>query len=163
LTEFGGYKNAVSEGSANMKKYMILMSLVPVMMFGFAAYSAGFDTITTTKVKITAGNHVLTGTFDDNATARALLEKFPLTIPMVDLYSREMCYHFPEALPAANVRTTGYEVGEIVYWPPRHSIVILYVQNGERFAMQKIGRIDSGVEVFRKMGDVDVTFELMDK
>jgi hypothetical protein len=146
-----------------MKKYAILMSLVPVMILGLTAYSADFDTITEKKVKITVGEHVLTGTFDNNVTARALLEKFPLTIPMMDLYSREMCYHFPDALPTDNVRTTGYEVGEIIYWPPQHSLVIMYAQNGERFDMQKIGRVDSGVEVFRKTGDENVTFELMDK
>jgi hypothetical protein len=146
-----------------MKKYAILMSLVPVMILGLTAYSADFDTITEKKVKITAGEHVLTSTFDNNATALALLEKFPLTIPMMDLYSREMCYHFPDALPTDNVRRSGYEVGEIVYWPPRHSFVIMYAQNGEQFDMQKIGRVDSGVEVFRKTGDLNVTFELMDK
>jgi hypothetical protein len=133
------------------------------MIFGSASYSAGSDNRVPTKIKITVGEHVLTGTFDNNATARALIEKLPLTIPMMDLYSREMCYHFPDVLPTDNVQTTGYEVGEIIYWPPRHSFVILYEQNGERFDMQKIGRIDSGVEVFKKTGDVNVTFELMDK
>jgi hypothetical protein len=36
----------------------------------------------------------------------------------------------------------------------------MYEQNGERFDMQKIGRIDSGVEIFRKTEEVDVIFEL---
>ena len=40
----------------------------------------------------------------------------------------------------------------------------MYEQNGERISsMQKIGRIDSGVEVFKRTGDINVTFELMDK
>jgi hypothetical protein len=146
-----------------MKKYAVLMSLVLVIVLGVAAYSAYSDTIAETKIKITVGEHVLTSTFDNNATARALIEKFPLTIPMMDLYSREMCYHFPDALPTDNVRTTGYAVGEIIYWPPRHSLVIMYAQNGEKFDMQKIGLVDSVVEIFRKTGDVNVTFELMDK
>jgi hypothetical protein len=146
-----------------MKKYAVLIALVPIMICGLAAYNADSDTITETKIKITVGEHVLTSTFDNNATARALIEKFPMTIPMTDLYSREMCYHFPDALPTDNVRTTGYAVAEIIYWPPRHSLVIMYAQNGEQFDMQKIGRVDFGVEVFRKTGNVNVTFELMDK
>jgi hypothetical protein len=47
----------------------------------------------------------------------------------------------------------------IIYWPPRHSLVIMYAQNGERFGMQKLGRIDSGVDIFRQTGDTTVTLE----
>ncbi len=111
------------------------------------------------KIRITADGQELTATLLDNATAKALVEKLPLTVPMEDLYSREMCYHFPDELPANETATTGYEVGEIIYWPPRHSLVIMYAQNGERFDMQKIGRIDSGVELFEGTGDTEVTFE----
>ena len=60
---------------------------------------------------------------------------------MADLYGRELCYRFGAPLPTDNVSYTGYEVGEIVYWPPRHSFVIMYAQNGEMFDMQKIGKI----------------------
>lgn len=114
------------------------------------------------KVKVTAGTHVLTATFMDNATSRALIAKFPLTVRMMDLYSREVVYRFPEALPTNETKTSGYEVGDVVYWAPRHSFVIMYEQNGERISnLQKIGRIDSGVEIFKRTGDIDVTFELL--
>ena len=43
----------------------------------------------------------------------------------------------------SNVQYRTYEVGEIVYWTPKLSFVILYTQNGEAFEMQSIGRIDS--------------------
>jgi hypothetical protein len=114
----------------------------------------------TMKIKITVGTTVLTATLLDNSTSRALIAKLPLTVPMQDLYGREMCYRFPDALPADDVKTTGYEVGEIIYWPPGHSLVIMYAQNGERFSMQKIGRIDSSISIFETTGDVNVTFEL---
>lgn len=137
----------------------ILLAVAFMTVIPFSAIAA--DPI---KVKVTAGEHVLTATFLDNATTRALIAKFPLTLPMMDLYSREMCYRFPNALPANEAGTNGYEVGDIVYWTPRHSFVIMYEQNGERISsLQKIGRIDSGVEVFRRTGNIDVTFELMDK
>ncbi|WP_320170655.1 cyclophilin-like fold protein [Maridesulfovibrio sp.] len=115
------------------------------------------------RVKITVQGHVLKATFIDNETTRALIAKFPLTVSMMDLYSREMCYRFPDALPANEASTSGYDVGDIVYWTPRHSFVIMYEQNGERISnLQKIGHIESGVEIFRKTGDIDVTFELVD-
>ncbi len=111
-------------------------------------------------VTMTFSGHTLTATLEDNATTRAFVERLPLTLPMMDLYGREMCYRFPDALPIGNARTQGYEVGEIVYYPPMHSFVILYAQNGEHFQMQKLGRVDSGVEQFEGIGDVDVKFEL---
>lgn len=112
-----------------------------------------------TKMKITVNGRTLTATLEDNATTRAFVKKMPVTLPMVDLYGREMCYRFPEALPTDNARSRGYEAGEIVYYPPMHSFVIMYKQNGERFQMQSIGRVDSGVEVFDGIGDVNVRFE----
>lgn len=112
-----------------------------------------------TKMKITINGRTLTAALEDNATTRAIVQRLPMTLPMMDLYGREMCYRFPEALPTDNARTRGYEVGEIVYYPPMHSFVIMYRQNGERFQMQSIGRINSGVEIFDGIGDVDVRFE----
>nr|WP_314466337.1 cyclophilin-like fold protein [uncultured Clostridium sp.] len=121
------------------------------------------DAASEIKIKITVGEQEMTATLEDNATSRALIEKLPLTLPMLDLYSREMCYRFPDELPTDSLRSDGYEVGDLAYWPPRHSFVILYEQNGEEFSRQHIGHIDSGVEVFNGTGDADVTFELLDE
>jgi hypothetical protein len=114
-----------------------------------------------TAVKLTVGDRVLTATFEDNATARALMSRFPLSLPMMDLYGREMCYRFPEPLPAENAGPSGYQVGDIAYWPPRHSFVIFYRQNGEIIdGLQRVGRMTSGTEVFQQTGDTQVKFEV---
>lgn len=91
----------------------------------------------------------------DNATGRAIRSQLPLKMKMADLYGRELCYRFRAPLPTDNVAYTRYEVGEIVYWPPRHSFVIMYAQNGEMFDMQKIGKILSPLPVHWS-GDVEV-------
>lgn len=115
------------------------------------------------KVKVTVGQEVLTATLIDNATTRSLISKFPLTVPMMNLYSREMVYRFPDSLPANEAQTSGYEVGDISYWTPRHSFVIFYEQNGEVISnLQKIGRFDSDVKVFKQIKEADVKFELME-
>lgn len=77
----------------------------------------------------------------DNAAAQELLKRLPLELDFLDLYGRELCHRLADALPADDVRERGYDVGEIIYWPPRRSFVIMYAQNGETFAMQSIGRI----------------------
>ena len=115
------------------------------------------------KIKITVGGRQLTATLENNATTRAIVAQMPMTLHMMDLYGREMCYRYGAyALPTDNMRDDNYAVGDIAYWAPGGSLVILYEQNGEEFSRQHLGHIDSGVEVFKTMGDTDVTFELMD-
>ncbi len=85
-----------------------------------------------------------------------------MTLPMSDLYGREMCYCYGAgALPTDNLRSDGYEIGDIAYWPSRGSLVILYAQNGEQFERRHLGYIDSGVEVFESTGYIDVIFEVV--
>ncbi len=114
----------------------------------------------TTKVEITVNGKTMIADFYDNPTSKSILEKMPFEINMRDLYSREMCYRFPEQLPTDKVEYTQYKVGEIIYWPPMHSFVIMYKQNGEKFEMQKLGFIQGGVEVFETTGDTKVSFKV---
>ena len=101
------------------------------------------------KIKITVGDTELFATLEDNATTRELVSQMPVTLPMMDLYGREMCYRYGAyALPTDHLQSDGYKVGDIAYWAPGGSLVILYEQNGEHFERQHLGHIDSGVEIF---------------
>lgn len=115
------------------------------------------------QIKITVGDTEFFATLEDNATTRAWMEEMPMTLSMSDLYDREMCYRYGNGtFPTDSLRSDGYEVGDLAYWPPMGSLVILYEQNGEQFERQHLGHIDSGVEVFANTGDVDVTFEIVE-
>lgn len=110
---------------------------------------------------IKAGGREFTASMEDNAATRALAKRLPMTVVMQDLYEREMCYRLgAHALPVENLRSDRYEVGDIIYWAPGGSLVILYEQNGEEFTRQQLGHIASGVEFFKTTGDIEVTFEL---
>ena len=112
------------------------------------------------QITITAGEHTITAVLYDNAAGRAFWDKLPLTLPMQNLYGREMCYRFGAgALPDDDAANTGYEIGDISYWPPRGSLVILYKQNGEVFEQQPIGHTEDDVSFFDGMPDTDVAFE----
>ncbi len=120
----------------------------------------------TYKVKITFEKNgtaqTLTATFDDNATTRAIIAKMPMTLPMMDLYGDEMCYRFPDALPTDNVEYKLHKKGEIFYWPPSHSFVIRYIETDEWLNLQHLGQVDSGVDILNGIGDINMTFELID-
>lgn len=111
-------------------------------------------------IKITVGDHTIKATLYDNAAARQLYNSLPVTYPMMNLYGREMCYR----MGAGSLRTdeasdTGYEIGDISYWPPAGSLVILYKQNGEVFEQQPIGHTDDDISFFDGMDDTDITWE----
>ncbi len=113
-------------------------------------------------IKISVNGTELTAVLENNATTRALVEQMPMTLPMRDLYDREMCYNYGSgAFPTETLRNDSYQVGDIIYWPTAGSFVILYRQNGEQFSRQHLGHIESGVEVFETTGDTNVTFELI--
>ena len=117
---------------------------------------------TPVKIKITAKGKTLTAVMENNTTVQAFVKQLPVTLPMQNLYSREMCYHYGSGgLPTGELRSDGYQVGDIIYWPPRGSFVILYVQNGELFERQHMGHTKDNVDFFLGAGDVDVTFELI--
>ena len=121
----------------------------------------------TYKVKITFEKNgtpqMLTATFDDNATSRALVEMMPMTLPMLDLYEDEMCYRFTgNPLPTDNVQYYLHKKGEIFYWPPGPSFVIRYIETDEYLDIQHIGQVDSGVDVLNGIGNINMTFELID-
>ena len=117
------------------------------------------------RIRITVGETELFATFEDNATSRALIEKMPMTLPMMDLYGREMCYRFSsENIPAEEAQYGSFDVGKILYWTPWHSFVIVYAESSETIDdLQYVGEIDSGWEIFNTTGDTDVTFEMINK
>lgn len=113
-------------------------------------------------VELIVNNDVkLTAQLEDNATTQELISRMPFTIQMDNLYSREMCHRYGRGgLPTDNAKDRSYRVGDISYWPPMGSLVILYEQNGEVFEQQPIGHIDSDVSFFSRISSAEVTFQL---
>ncbi len=111
------------------------------------------------KIKITVGKKTVQAVLYDNEAARKLWKQLPVTYPMMNLYGREMCFRMGAgSLPTKEAKDTGYRVGDISYWPPAGSLVILYKQNGEVFEQQPIGHTDEDISFFDGMPDTKITF-----
>lgn len=125
------------------------------------------DNQTTYPITLTVGTTTLDATLEDNATTRALLSQMPFTITMDNLYGREMCYRYGAgSLSTSTLRSDGYTIGDIAYWPPRGSLVILYAQNGKQFERQQVGHIDADAStleaLFSEAGATAITFARAD-
>jgi len=113
------------------------------------------------QMKITVNEKVFIANMLDNITSNKIKSLLPFEIPMENLFQREMCYRFEDPLPYDDAKVTGYEIGEIIYYPPMHSFVIMYEQNGEHFNMQKIGKIDEDVSYLENVDNIIFKFEIM--
>ena len=112
------------------------------------------------RIRVTAGDRSFEAELRDNAAATAFWDMLPLTLPMMNLYGREMCNRMGNGtLPDDTAEDLPYEIGDISYWPPAGSLVILYKQNGEIFEQMPIAHTDADVSFFDGMGTTDVTFE----
>ncbi|MET8981737.1 cyclophilin-like fold protein [Streptomyces sp. NPDC004539] len=118
------------------------------------------------RIRLTAGETVLTATLDDNATARDFASLLPLTLQMNDLFKREKYGHLPRSLAAGGTPRFSYEIGNIVYWSPGPDIAVFYAHDGESIPEPGqiiLGEIDSGADALKKYdGAVDVTIEAVD-
>ena len=138
-----------------MRKLLVFAAILAAFWTGASAGEA-------MKIKMTFPGGEARAELAENATARAFVAKLPLELNMQDLYGRELCYRFGAGvLPQATTTDAGYEVGDIIYWPPRGSFAILYAQNGERFERVHLGRVVSGLDALSKAGDVKIKFELI--
>ena len=160
VREFGGIIDWTGETVTGIEPGEIRQATAEASEESIETESGQENEVTEMIMSITAGDHVITAVLYDNAAGRALWDKLPLTLPMMNLYGREMCYRFGAGgLPEDEAADTGYEIGDISYWPPAGSLVILYKQNGEVFEQQPIGHTDDDISFFDGMPDTDVTFD----
>ena len=132
----------------------LLLSLACVFVFSSAVCVQAEEM----RIIIAINGRNLFATLEDNPASRMLYQLMPITVKMKNVYQREMSYTLPGKLPVSKLSANDYSVGDIIYWPHRNSLAIIYSKNAERFRRQNIGHIDSGAEVFRDIKETDVTF-----
>jgi hypothetical protein len=116
------------------------------------------------RIRLKAGEKVLSATLIDSGTARDFASLLPLTLTMNDLFGREKFAHLPRPISEDGKRTRTYEAGDVVYWSPGPDVAILYRHDGQRIpapGIIVIGKVDSGVEALNVAGPVKVTIELV--
>ena len=90
----------------------VLFALVLVVALSATArVSVAEETMTKEiPITITVGNHSLRATLLDNATSRALVAKFPLTLPMMNLYGNRTNVLFELSDTIYQYDTDSYEI-----------------------------------------------------
>jgi hypothetical protein len=116
------------------------------------------------RIRIRMGDQVVTGTLNQSEAARDFASMLPLTIDMDDHLRREKTGVIPGRLSERTQGSRTYEVGDLGHWRPRNTFVIFYRHDGLTIpgpGIVRIGKLDSGMEVFDIPGTVKVTVELI--
>jgi hypothetical protein len=113
------------------------------------------------KIRLSAGNTVLTATMLDNETSRDFMSLLPLTVTFKDYAGTEKITYLPGRLSTKGAPAgTNPSVGDIAYYAPWGNIAIFYRDFGFSEGLIKLGHIVSGIEEFAgKDVDFAVTIE----
>jgi hypothetical protein len=107
-----------------------------------------------TPIRVTIGGTVLTGRLWDNATARDLIEKLPVTVEFSDHQNMEKTGALPEELS-----TEGMPEGEdprprdIGYYAPGGDLVFYYGDVGYHDGILRIGQFDGDMDAIADQED----------
>lgn len=114
----------------------------------------------TTKMKITIGTAVFTGTLYDNASAKEFMARIPLTIDMKELNGNEKFYDFSSPLSTNASAGGDIKVGDLTLYG--NNVLVLFYKNfNTSYSYTKLGYIDNpaGLAEALGKGNVLVKFE----
>ena len=131
-----------------MRKACMIMSIILML--------AGISFAGEMRIIVAVKGRNMNAVLEDNPASRALFAQLPAVFKMRNVFGREMSCTLPIVLPTGKLSANSYRVGDIIYMPHRHSLSIIYKQNGERFQRQHIGHIEAGAEIFAGKGNIDV-------
>ena len=116
------------------------------------------------RIKLTVNGNEIFVKLYDNIASKDFLEMLPLKMTFEDFNNTEKIATLPNELSTEGL-PSGYtpEVGDFAYYAPWGNISIFYKNFRYSNSLYKLGKIESGAEIFENMsGDFEVTIEKVD-
>lgn len=147
-----------------MKKFLTAALILALAILtgcaGDNPTGAAKEVPTAMNIKITIGDKTFDAVLADNATTRALLEKFPLDVTMNELNGNEKYYYFDANLPARDVDVMVVHTGELMLYNSR-CLVLFYQDFSTFYNYTRIGKITDTEGLIDAVGNgnIRVRFE----
>jgi hypothetical protein len=118
----------------------------------------------TMKIRIDVDGTSVTATLDDTAAAKDFVSLFPLTLTLEDYNRTEKISDLPKKLSTRGA-PAGFDPsrGDIAYYAPWGNLAIFYKDFPYSRGLVKLGRIDSGIEMFEQSRALKVTMRRVDE
>ncbi len=113
------------------------------------------------EIQIIIGTSSFSATLEDNATAKAFIERLPLTITMTELNNNEKYFDLTEGLPANASNPGTIRNGDLMLYGS-NTLVLFYKSISTSYNYTRIGKIDDpeGLAETLGTGNVEVTFQI---
>lgn len=113
------------------------------------------------KLKITAGEKIITGILYDNSASRDFASLLPLELDLQDYNSTEKISDLPKKLSTKDA-PAGFDpsVGDITYYAPWGNLAVFYKDFSYSNGLISLGKITSGIEALNVSGPVKAKIEL---
>lgn len=113
-----------------------------------------------TRIRITDGTWMLTGTLESSASAAEFAAMLPLALTLKDYAATEKIAYLPRKLSTAGA-PAGVDpaVADIAYFAPWGNLAIFYRDAGYANGLVRLGRLDGDVRSLQQNGPVKVKIE----
>jgi hypothetical protein len=114
----------------------------------------------TMKIRMDVNGTRVTATLDNNETSREFVSLLPLTLTLEDYNGTEKISNLAKKLSTKGAPDgVDPSAGDIAYYAPWGNLAIFYEDFGYSAGLVKLGRIDSGADVFRRPVTLRVTIQ----
>ena len=124
-------------------------------MTGCAENSQAKEVKTLNTIKISVGEQIFSAKLEDNPSARAFAENFPLEVEMNELNGNEKYFYLDKNLPADSVNVKQIHAGDLMLFGS-NCVVIFYKDFSTPYTYTPLGKIDNPSELEKALGNGNV-------
>ena len=142
-----------------MKKILLIICAA-LMMTGCGGNSQAQEVKTLNTIKISVGDKTFTATLEDNPSARAFAETFPLEVVMNELNGNEKYFYLDRDLPNAPTNVRQIHAGDLMLFGS-NCVVIFYKDFSTSYNYTRLGKLEDAAALEKVLGagNVRVKFE----
>jgi hypothetical protein len=118
----------------------------------------------TMKIRIDVDGTRLTATLDDTAASKDFVSLLPLTLTLEDYNRTEKISDLPKKLSTQGAPAgVDPSKGDIAYYAPWGNLAIFYKDFSYSRGLVKLGRLDSGIDLFEQSRALKVILQRVDE
>jgi hypothetical protein len=116
------------------------------------------------RIRIRAGEKIITANLADNPTSRDFVSLLPLSVTLEDHVATEKITYLPRKLSTEGAPAgSDPAIGDVAYYAPWGNLALFHKDFRYSSGLIPLGRIDSGLEALSRPGSQTATIELIDK